>query len=228
MTSALWRRGGALALAMLTAAGLALALKPRTKVADLGPKVDLELLIPKQFGDWRLDESIAPLELSPEVKAKLDRIYNQTLSRTYINPRGQRIMLSIAYGGDQSDAMQVHRPEICYAAQGFAVGDEALGRVATDDGELPVKRLVASQQGLRVEPITYWITVGDEATYVGIRQKLVQLKYGLTGRIPDGMLVRVSSIDRDAAAAYGLQESFIARMLAAVDAKDRIRLSGRR
>jgi EpsI family protein len=38
-----------------------------------------------------------------------------------INPQGYRIMLSIAYGKNQSDALQLHKPEICYPAQGFTL-----------------------------------------------------------------------------------------------------------
>ena len=48
-------------------------------------------------------------------------------------------------------------------------------------GELPVKQLVACH-GVRVEPITYWVTVGDTAaTTKGWERKLVKLRYGLTG-----------------------------------------------
>lgn len=38
-------------LAMLAAAGLALALTPRKKLADQGPKIDLMTMIPMQFED---------------------------------------------------------------------------------------------------------------------------------------------------------------------------------
>lgn len=210
---------------MLVAAGLAAAAKPRTKVADLGPKVDLETMIPKQFGQWSVDESIVPVAPSPEAKALLDRIYNQTLSRTYRNNAGDRVMLSIAYGGDQSDSMQVHKPEVCYAAQGFGIMKVFAAQFASPFGPLPVKRLVAVQ-GARTEPITYWITVGDQATSSGTQAKLAQLKYGLTGKVPDGMLVRVSSIDRDESRAYGIQGDFLGEMLKVLDREDRLRIAG--
>jgi hypothetical protein len=38
-------------LAMLAAAGLAIAITPTSKVADQGPKLNLETMIPKQFGE---------------------------------------------------------------------------------------------------------------------------------------------------------------------------------
>lgn len=225
MTHAFSFRSLSILVAMFLAAGLAAAAKPRVKVADMGPKVDIEAMIPKEFDTWSMDKSIVPVLPSPEVQALLNRLYNQTLARTYVNGEGKRIMLSVAYGGDQSDAMQVHRPEICYAAQGFQILDEVRGQLATTFGVLPVKRLLA-QQGPRVEPITYWITVGGHPTYPGLRQKLVQMTYGLTGKIPDGMIIRVSSIDRDQSAAYALQETFVQGLISSLSASDRNRLIG--
>jgi hypothetical protein len=32
--------------------GLAIAITPTHKLADQGPKIDLETMIPKQFGEW--------------------------------------------------------------------------------------------------------------------------------------------------------------------------------
>ncbi|OQY70329.1 MAG: EpsI family protein [Rhodocyclaceae bacterium UTPRO2] len=221
----LLRTGLIIAALMFAASAAAVALRPTHKLADAGPKVNLEAMIPKQFGDWRIDTSIAPVLPAPDVQAKLDKIYNQTIARTYVNGRGQRVMLSIAYGGDQSDAMQVHKPEVCYAAQGFQIKQASLGQLATEYGELPVKRLVATLNN-RVEPITYWITVGDQVINAGYKQKIAQLKYGLNGNVPDGMLVRASSIDRDEKNAYELQEGFLRKMLAAMPPADRARLGG--
>ena len=59
-------------LCMFVAAGMALALKPTAKVADAGPKIDLEVLIPKTFGDWKMDETIVPLMANPEQEAAAD------------------------------------------------------------------------------------------------------------------------------------------------------------
>jgi len=54
----------------------------------------------------------------------------------------------------------------------------------------------------------------------------MQLREGFRGRIPDGMLVRVSSISGDTGAAYGAQQAFIAQLLAAMPAEQRVRLAG--
>ena len=74
--------------------------------------------------------------------------------------------------------------------------------------------------------ITYWVTVGNKAVLPGLDQKLQQLRYGLTGSVPDGMLVRVSSISTDNERAYQLQANFIQDLLIVIDGKDRVRLIG--
>lgn len=212
-------------LAMLLAAGLALAMTPARKIADNGPKLDLETLVPKQFGEWKLDGTLVPVLADPKQTALLDRLYSQILSRTYINARGERIMLSIAYGGDQSDDMAVHKPEVCYPAQGFEILKSHSDAFSIGNSSIPVKRLVA-MQGPRVEPITYWATVGDAVAINGITWKLHQLKYGLTGKIPDGLLFRMSSIQADAPQAYKMQDEFARALLEALPPGGRKRLIG--
>lgn len=214
-----------LGILMVSSGALTMALTPTVKIADQQEMLNLEALIPAQFGNWQIDNSIIPLQVDAETQTQLDRIYNQTISRTYINTLGERIMLSVAYGGDQSDNLAVHKPEVCYYAQGFEIMKIFADELLTSYGKLPIKRLLAIK-GNRNEPITYWVTVGNKAVLPGIDQKLQQLRYGLTGRVPDGMLVRVSSIDNDKDKAYQLQSIFIQDLLTAVDVKKRVRLIG--
>ena len=150
--------------------------------------------------------------VNPELKAAVDKVYAQTLSRTYTNAKGDIIMLSIAYGEDQTDSVGLHVPEGCYGGQGFNIEKVMRGMIATDSTTIPVTKVVAIK-GNRVEPITYWLRTGDQLTYPGIDTKLARLQYGLTGRIPDGMLVRISSLVASAeptevAQAYALQSRF--------------------
>lgn len=212
-------------LAMLAAAGLALALTPRLKLADQGPKIHLETMIPMQFGEWTLEETIASLIISPETQALVDKIYNQTLMRNYTNNKGERIMLSISYGGNQSASMQVHLPEGCYSAQGFQIGGVSKGFIEVSGTKLPVMKLVATQ-GQRIEPITYWAMMGDSAVRGGFERGLARLKYGLTGKIPSGILVRVSTISANESQAYRIEEQFVRDMLAAVSVEYRKALTG--
>ena len=114
-----------------------------------------------------------------------------------------------------------HRPEICYPAQGFRIDRGSVrGRVMFGSAPIDVTRLVAAQ-GTRNEPITYWLIVGDRITHFGQAHKLVSLRYGVLGQIPDGMLVRVSSIDLDSGNAFAFQQDFIVSMLNAVSAPKR-------
>lgn len=212
-------------LLMVTASGLTKVMTPSQKMADTQPKFKLDSMIPAQFSDWRIDSTLVPLAVDPETQARLDAIYNQTLSRTYVNSEGQRVMLSIAYGGDQSDNMGVHYPETCYTAQGFQVIHSAPGSLGTPFGSIPVKRLYAVS-GQRHEPITYWITIGNRPAHPGMEQRLTRLRYGLTGMIADGMLVRVSTIGKDESVAYAVQEQFINALLGSLDERARTRLTG--
>lgn len=214
-----------LGLAMAGTSALTGALTPKPRVPLPHEQFKLEQMIPARFGDWVLDPTVVPLTPDPEQQSVLEKIYDQTLSRTYINHAGQRVMLSIAYGGDQSKSLQLHLPEVCYVAQGFEMVKDSEDVLPTSFGQVPVKRLVA-RLNERNEPITYWITIGDKATKAGIQQKLRRLAYGLSGEIPDGMLVRVSTIQANDGAAYQVQDRFVAEMLAALTARDRARLVG--
>jgi EpsI family protein len=80
--------------------------------------------------------------------------------------------------------------------------------------------------GQRIEPITYWTVVGDHVTKSGIDKKLTEMRYALGGKIPDGMLVRVSSIDLSTPNANGLQSQFANAMIAAIAQENRKRFAG--
>lgn len=216
----------ALGILMASASALSLRLTPTEKMADHGARFNLATMVPARFGDWAIDTAIVPLQADPATQAKLDKIYGQTLARTYVNRQGERVMLSLAYGGDQSDTMAVHKPEVCYTAQGFEVQGQRNAMLAMPQGMLPVKRLYAVN-GTRQEPITYWITVGDKVARPGLDQKLQQLRYGLAGTVPDGMLVRVSNISADTGTAYTLHDRFINQLLQAMDGAGRTRLAGK-
>ena len=200
--------------------------KPTKHLSDAQAKVDLEQMFPRSFGDWAIDTSQPVQLVSPDTQAVLDQIYNQILSRVYVNLRsGQRIMLSVAYGGDQSDGTRAHRPEICYPAQGFEVLANRESRLQAPAQSIRVRQLVARLGG-RVEPISYWVTVGDRIALGPGEQKLAQLRYGISGYIADGLLVRISNIDRDAEKSYALHQDFFAEMTKAMQAPVLARVIG--
>jgi EpsI family protein len=189
-------------------------------------ELNLEAIIPGEFTDWKVDRLVTSPLVSSDVTTSISNIYNQTLSRTYINSKGDRVMLEIAYGRDQSTDMQVHRPEICYTTGGFEVGKITKTFEDTPIGIIPVMRLVA-RQGSRNEPITYWIRVGDSLTRGWLEQKLASFRYGMKGQVPDGLLFRISTISNDEDSSYQIQQSFLTALLPAVRSEDRYWLVGK-
>lgn len=215
-----------LAIAMFSAAALGEYLRPTERLAESKPKIDLAKQIPLRFGDWKEDTSTKPVLPNPELQARLDVLYSSTLARTYVNSKGQRIMLSIAYGSDQSsEATAVHRPEFCYSAQGFKVFNLGQSLAEIEGRKLAVQRLVGVLNQRR-EPITYWITLDETATLPGLGRKIEQIKYGLRGQIPDGLLFRISSIGRNDDEGFDLQQRFLRDLVSNIDPAIRSRYIG--
>lgn len=220
------RTAGALIGAAIAIGGIALA-TPSLAPQPVVRPIDLEALLPAAFGDWRLDREVLPIAPTPDARAKLDRLYDAVAARSYVNSAGERMMLTVAYGGDQSDALKAHRQEVCYTAQGFRVGGLEHGTLAAAGRTLPVTRFVAVR-GARTEPVTYWFTMGERVVLSRLERLRVQLAAGFAGRIPDGMLVRVSSISREPRAAYAAQQRFVADLLGAMPPSAVTRLAGAR
>lgn len=214
-----------LAALMCAASVGGIVARPSIKSADEGPRISLETMIPKHFGDWREEPQRIGQIINPQTQELLDKLYSQILTRTYVNSRGYRVMLSLAYGSDQRGALQAHKPEVCYPAQGFRLHRSEPSPLSTPAGEIPAQRLFASL-GSRHEPVTYWFTVGDTAVKSKFQKRLVEITYGITGRIPDGLLFRISSIDDDQTRANRYHDEFVNQLMLAIPSSDRLRLSG--
>lgn len=214
-----------IAVLMLSTSGAALALRPTKRIAEEGTAVNLDVMIPKQFGDWQEEPQRFGQIVNPQQTEMLKKIYTQTLARTYVNTKGDRIMLSIAYGADQSDAKQLHYPEVCYPAQGFQIVSSKNDALNTNFGSIRVKRIMTTL-GNRNEPLTYWSTVGDKVVMGGKETKLEQLRYGFRGEIPDGLLFRVSSIHENADQGYLLQDVFLKDILTGMQPYNRLKIAG--
>jgi len=210
---------------MCTVSIAGVAIRPSAKAKDKGNVITLEAVVPKRFGDWTELPDQAGQVVNPQTKELLDKLYSQILTRNYVNKQGYRIMLSMAYGDDQRGGLQAHRPEVCYPAQGFKLGKVEDGVLATAYGNIDVRRL-STTLGARNEPVTYWLTVGDQVIQNALDKRIAQIRLGLTGQIPDGLLFRISSIDADTASAYAMQQKFVADMMASVPPAARKQLSG--
>jgi len=214
------------AVLMASAAAVATVMTPTRKLAEALPKLDLEIVIPDRFGDWTMDNRAVGGVVNPQQTELLNKLYSQILSRTYYNSQGYRIMLSIAYGENQREGTQLHEPEVCYPAQGFQLSSRKKGELNTSLGPIKVKRLETNLSQQRYEPVTYWTTVAEEVYVDSIEKKIAEIRYGLRGDIPDGLLFRVSSIDRNSSQAYSMQQDFVNKLLESLPPDIRVRIAG--
>jgi EpsI family protein len=125
-------------------------------------------------------------------------------------------MLALAYGREQRQEVKIHRPELCYVSQGFAVKGKSTEMVEIGQGApVPVHRLLTGNEA-RLEPVTYWIRIGDRLVDNAWESRAAIFMDGLQGKIPDGILVRVSTVVKagaDVPAAYAVQEAFLKDLL---------------
>ncbi|GHF25520.1 hypothetical protein GCM10017044_20410 [Kordiimonas sediminis] len=192
-------------------------LTPHKYAAYFNEEFSLEEIVPETFGDWSVDNNtgfVQPLEQS----TLSDLIYDQTIYRGYRNHKGDLIMLVLAYGQRQSDRLQLHQPDVCYSANGFSIQflrESALSLPSVTDRIIPTNQMYANFRS-RYEPVTYWSRIGDTITAGKLDRQWTKITYGLTGYIPDGILVRVSSISNNPEEAFALHQSFLNEMIGAV------------
>jgi EpsI family protein len=214
-------------IALLAAGLLAQVLAPRELMARTSATLNLENVIPKQFGTWTFVPNMSPVtpadpEGYVEADANSTRIYTQEVGRTYTDGHGNIVMLMVAYGPVQNFRLKAHRPEMCYTAAGFRVSGKTNVELSYRPDVAPIKvaHLIAERES-RFEPITYWMRVGNDITTGVIDRQLVRLKYGLRGIIPDGALIRVSTIGLPEQASYQVQDQFIHDFMEAIAPQDR-------
>ena len=223
----LTRRAIVAALLMAAAAAGGQAMVPTRRMAQLRGPFKLADIVPSNFAGWQVDDRSAGGIVNPQTEALLNKLYSQMLDRTYVDGQGHRIMLSIAYGADQADDdVQLHYPEVCYPAQGFRVKSSRVEQVDTVRGVVRVRRLETQFSDSRFEPVTYWTVVGDQQSLGGWDRKVSEIRHGLRGEIVDGLLFRVSSIDRNSGQAFALQAGFIRDIVAAMSPQARRQLAG--
>jgi EpsI family protein len=219
------RAWGLTALLATTAAGVA-SMQPAKPTAANDAALRLDRMIPAHFSGWRALPRISPLVVDPRVTSQVEQTYSETVERVYRGQGDRMVMLSVAYGTHQlHDGLQAHRPEYCYRAQGFTVEHLLDTSLQTDAGPLKVRRLL-TRRAARLEPVTYWMMVDRRAVLPGFGRQLAQLAHGLRGQIPDGLLVRVSSLDMTPDEAWPLHERFLTDLFSALQPADMERLTG--
>lgn len=210
----------------LTHAGAILA-KPTKFWADVAQGPSYNDTIPDQFGDWvHLPERTGRV-VNPVQEEELMKLYSETVAKTFIHkPTGRTVMLSIAYGRNQSTDVQIHTPEQCYPSQGFRVESRQDHDVQTPYGAIKAVRMQTSLGAQRKEPLTFFLRVGDRVARGSKERNLARLSMAMHGYLIDGMLFRVSEISNDAPTAFDLQDQFIRDLLSKLSDENRARLIG--
>jgi EpsI family protein len=221
-----------LGVAMLATAAAVRLLQPEPIPANTG--TTLAETVPSAFGEWKEVSSVAE-QVDPARNAdepSMDRPYDDVLMRTYGNSRGDVVLLTLAYGRNQRQEVKIHRPDVCYTAQGFQlISRSRVTFPVTSVGGRQVEgmRMLVSAPG-RTEAVSYWIRIGDVFTDNAWAIRYHIFQQGLSGRGVDGMLVRASQIVSGADAAsperYRLQERFLADLVRALPKTARHQLIG--
>lgn len=190
-----WTRSLVVAVALMLIAGAGIMLRP--SINSAAPSPHLDKAVPEQFGDWRtLPNPLIQADLSTDGATSTDQPYDEIVSRTYVNSSGDVVMMALAYGKNQRQEIKIHRPELCYPAQGFkvkslkpAVFDGVYS--ALSGADVVGRRMVVHGKGSD-EIVSYWIRIGDTFSANPWRIRWQIMQEGLQGRMTDGILVRLS------------------------------------
>jgi EpsI family protein len=219
-------------IAVLGSAVLANVLAPHELMARTAA-LDLETAIPRQFGSWTSAPNVHPLTpTDPEGVVDPDAnntpIYSQEVGRSFVDRSGNLVMLMVAYGPVQNYRLKAHRPEMCYTAAGFRISGKHGEELTYAKGQQPLKltRLVAQREA-RFEPISYWMRVGNDVATGVVDRQIIRLKYGLRGIIPDGALIRISTVGLSEEMSFKVQDQFIRDFIAAIAPQDRKFFTGK-
>ena len=208
----LTRRKFALGLAFAGAAGVGYARQPSEKIDYLG-KNKLDKVLPEKLGRWTFVSS-SGLVVPPE--DQLARaLYSQLLTRVYADKAGTPVMLLVAQSGSQTGILQIHRPEICYTAGGYTLSDIQPHSVQLPGRTIPAMTLAAKSDN-RTEQMLYWTRIGDHLPTSWRQQRLAVAIDNLKGKIPDAVMVRVSTYGNDKAAALATIDEFIKTMMESI------------
>lgn len=208
------RRKFLLGLAFGAAAAVAAWRQPRIRVDYLG-KRKLDDIVPKTLGKWKYVSS-SGLVVPPEDELE-KTLYSNLLTRVYSDGHGPPLMLLLAENGSQTGFLQVHRPEICYAAGGYRISAVSPHPIAIGAKSVPANSMRAEASGGSTEHVVYWTRIGDQIPPSWTAQKISVAEQNLRGIVPDAILVRVSTVNNDESAAMTAIDDFIRALLGSVD-----------
>lgn len=218
-------RSVTISLCLTSAAVAAYLLTPNLLPTQTAPS--LEERIPTQIGDWRfIQTSLIPADVT--AGNSMDQPYNQVVMRSYVNQQGKIIQLAVAWGEKQRQEVKIHRPELCYPAQGWQVVDIRNTTFPISNAHpITGKRMVARNRYGKLEAVSYWIRIGSIYSDSAWETRKHILLEGLSGHTPDGVLVRVSQSvtqPNELDGAFQQMEEFAAQLVAHTEPQARAML----
>jgi EpsI family protein len=188
-------------------------------------KQKLGALIATEIGPWRYTSPAGVIVAREEEGEPVDG-YDQVLTRVYDAPGRPSIMLLLAYGSTQGGSLQLHRPETCYPGQGFKLSDFSELNFSFRPGEeVHARRFTASRDD-RIERIVYWTRISRAFPRNTAEEYAAIFSGVFNGVIPDGLLVRISTLGDNLAASDTAIADFATQMVRSSSAAGRTILLG--
>lgn len=211
---------------VVLAAIVAYALRPSILLAEAYPRLPLAVEIPAVLQRWqKVSDDVAVVD--PTQEAVLNYLYAETFAASYRDSNNHLVMLSVAYGRDQSDGHDVHKPDLCYPSQGFSILETSPINLTVGTGYSILAQYLKTRKGNRPEPLIYWTTVGDRIYQGKLGKKRIAFEYSLKNLIPDGLVIRVSAIEENDELAKQLISDFISDWYATSSEEGRRRFFGK-
>lgn len=113
----------------------------------------------------------------------------------------------MAYGSIQDYSLQLHRPEVCYPSSGFTITSLTDIGITLADKAIPARIMVA-QRGNRRETVLFWTRVGDAFPRSQWEVRSQIFKGFFTGKLADGIIVRLSTTEFEGEAAVATLRKF--------------------
>jgi EpsI family protein len=171
-------------------------------------------IVPPRIGRWSHGDK------QSVIVARADDAFpaagsDQLVARSYRSADAPTVMLLIAYGSTQGATLQLHRPETCYPGQGFRLSDFSEPALALGGGRIQARRFTATRDQ-RVERLIYWTRIANSFPRNTAGEYAAILGSVVSGMVPDGVLVRLSTLTPDIAQADAALDRFAAELVRSV------------
>ena len=209
------RRSMVMGGALMACGALAIIRQPSSIAKPIDDN-KFKSILPATVGPWRSRPSVELV--LPPADALSEKLYENLETRIYEGKDLPQIMFVIAYSSIQSDNVHVHRPEVCYPAAGLKIMSNEGLKLTVGNKKIAARFLAADRDG-PVEYILYWVRVGKEFPAKWLDQRVEMMIANVAGHLPDGVLVRFSTISNDAAEASATLTNFATQMAGALNSQ---------